>query len=187
MGGRATIVTIAVFFILLILSRFMPFWFNVPYNLSILGAVTLFGGAYLGKSLKTMALVLAGIWLSDVVINMQYFEGITLFYEGYIFTVLSYIVTIAIGYYTLRENKSTGNIIGAGMFSAIAFFIISNFGTWIGTSLYTKDLNGLLQSYIAGIPFFRGTLFGNVIFTFIFVKTFEYFMVSVPGTEKVKA
>lgn len=187
MGPRSNIVTIIVFFILLIVSRFMPFWFNMPYNLSILGAVAIFGGAYLGQSFKTMALVLLGIWVSDIIINMQYFEGITLFYEGYIFNVLSYIATIAIGYYALRENKSTVNIIGAGMFSAIAFFIISNFGAWVGTSLYTKDISGLLQSYIAGIPFFRGTLFGNVIFTFIFVKTFEYFIASGLRMEKVKA
>ncbi len=187
MGRRSNLITIVVFFILLALSRFMQIWFDVPFNLSILGAVAVFGGAYLGYSMKTMIMVLIGIWISDIVVNMQYFEGLTLFYEGYIFTILAYIATILTGYFLLRNNKSFSNILGAGMISAILFYLITNFGVWAGTAMYSKDLNGLMQSYIAGIPFFRGTLFGNVIFTFIFVTTFEYFMASRLRKEEVKA
>lgn len=159
---------------MLVFSRLMPFLFDIPWNIGILGAVAIFGGAYLSNSWKTIGLMLLGIWISDVVVNFKYFNTFTPFYDGYFFTFISYIATIFLGNYFLKSKKSFGNILGAGLSSAVIFFLISNFGAWLTLpQYYTRDFSGLLASYEAGIPFFRGTVIGNVLFTFLFVYVYE--------------
>ena len=46
----------------------------------------------------------------------------------------------------------------------ILFYFITNFGWWFPGHLYPRTFDGLLQSYIAGIPFFRNTLLGDASF-----------------------
>ena len=45
--------------------------------------------------------------------------------------------------------------------ASIVFFLLTNFGAWLTLPEYTKTFPGLIQAYIAGIPFFRGTLLGE--------------------------
>ncbi len=146
----------------------------MPWNIGILGAVLIFGGAYLSNSWKTISFILLSIWISDVIVNFMYFNTFTPFYDGYFFTFISYIATIFIGQYFLKSKKSFPNIIGASLISAIVFYLISNFGAWLTLpQYYTRDLSGLMASYEAAIPFFRGTIIGNLIFTFLLVNAYE--------------
>jgi small-conductance mechanosensitive channel len=57
----------------------------------------------------------------------------------------------------------------AGITSSISFFIWTNFGHWITTNMYTKDLGGLIDCYINAIPFLKPQLAGNLIIVPIFV------------------
>jgi hypothetical protein len=48
----------------------------------------------------------------------------------------------------------------------VAFFLVSNFVSWLTQALpYGYSLDGLINCYAAAIPFFRGTLLGDVGFT----------------------
>ncbi|MGA9073184.1 MAG: DUF6580 family putative transport protein, partial [Candidatus Sulfotelmatobacter sp.] len=50
--------------------------------------------------------------------------------------------------------------------SSVSFFLISNFAVWAAwTEMYPKTLNGLMMSYAAGIPFFRGTVASDLFFS----------------------
>ena len=58
------------------------------------------------------------------------------------------------------------------------FFVITNFGVWLTSSFYEKSINGLLNCYIMGIPFFTNTLLSTILFVivieiFIFSKYFQ--------------
>jgi hypothetical protein len=174
MNKRTVFFAALAFLALLIFSRSLQIFFDVPYNLSTLGAVALFGGAYLGHSWKTLLSVLGGIWISDVLVNFQYFETLTLFYPGYGFTLVAYLATITIGHKTLNNPANNAHLLGATLLSAVAFFLITNFGSWWVGPQYTKDFTGLLSSYTAGLPFFRGTLAGNVLFGFAFFKSYQW-------------
>jgi hypothetical protein len=39
--------------------------------------------------------------------------------------------------------------------------------------MYARDLSGLMQSYIMGIPFFKNTLLGNFFYTAMFFGSYE--------------
>ncbi len=53
-------------------------------------------------------------------------------------------------------------------FSSILFFLVTNFGVWQTTTMYTKDLNGLMQAYAMGIPFWKTTLAGDLFYVMVF-------------------
>ena len=59
---------------------------------------------------------------------------------------------------------------------ALIFFIISNFGVWLTSSFYSPNLQGLINCYIMGIPFFGNTLLSTVLFGALF----EFFIKSKP-------
>tara|TARA_B100002019_G_scaffold238761_1_gene213976 strand:+ start:1339 stop:1818 length:480 start_codon:yes stop_codon:yes gene_type:complete len=67
--------------------------------------------------------------------------------------------------YYMTNNKN--NIFIEALFASVIFFIISNFGVWIG-GYYPYTLEGLLTCYTMAIPFFQNTLLGTLFFTFIF-------------------
>jgi hypothetical protein len=55
---------------------------------------------------------------------------------------------------------------GAGVGAAVFFFLFTNFGVWLlgdGT-MYAKNLQGLGESFLMGLPFLRANLIGNLMF-----------------------
>lgn len=55
--------------------------------------------------------------------------------------------------------------------SACVFFLVTNFAFLYKE--YPHDLPGILLAYTNGLPFLRGTLLGDVIYTVVFVGAFE--------------
>jgi hypothetical protein len=51
----------------------------------------------------------------------------------------------------------------AGIIASAWFFLWTNFGVVVISHMYTKDLGGLIQSYINALPFVRVQLAGNLI------------------------
>ena len=71
------------------------------------------------------------------------------------------------------KNKSSRIFL---CFSAtIIFFIISNFGVWFGSNMYSKNMSGLATCYAAGIPFLHNTILSNVLFTTVLFGS--YFLI----------
>ncbi|MFY9949016.1 MAG: DUF6580 family putative transport protein [Candidatus Sulfotelmatobacter sp.] len=66
----------------------------------------------------------------------------------------------------LRENSGPVRVIGAALASSVSFFLISNFAVWAAWSqMYPRSFSGLMMSYAAGIPFFRGTVESDLFFS----------------------
>lgn len=72
---------------------------------------------------------------------------------------------------------------GFGIFSSIFFFLYTNFGWWLMTNMYPHTLDGLIQCYIMGLPFFKNNLIGNLIFVPMFSSVAMYALLL---KEKVK-
>jgi len=65
----------------------------------------------------------------------------------------------------LRQNARPRRVVGASLAAAVSFFLASNFGVWLGWTLYPMTLAGLVECYVAGLPFFRNELISDVLFT----------------------
>lgn len=69
----------------------------------------------------------------------------------------------------LREKSGPVRVIAAALASSVSFFLISNFAAWASFSdLYPRSTHGLMMSYTAGLPFFRGTLESDLFFSAAF-------------------
>ena len=68
-----------------------------------------------------------------------------------------------------KLSNGTYSRIVLSLFGATSFFIISNFGVWIGSSFYETNVQGLMKCYVMAISFFTNTL----ISTFLFASLFE--------------
>ena len=127
-------------------------------------ALSFYIPAILGR--KFIPALLIGFIITDFFIGLH---GTTAFTWGSI-------VLIGLISNSLKSNinyRILGSLLGACL-----FFIITNFGVWLTSSFYEKSINGLLNCYIMGIPFFTNTLLSTILFViaiefFIFSKYFQ--------------
>ena len=148
-------------------SRIIP---HMP-NFTPVGAIALFGGAYFTNKYYAFLIPIFSLWISDLIINnflLSFYEGFTFFYPGFEWQYSSFLLITLIGVKYLNV-KSFKNIFFATIFSSLLFFIITNFGVWFSGSTYPKNLSGLLMCYLAGLPFYKGTILG-----FVFYSTFLF-------------
>ncbi|MFM8950576.1 MAG: DUF6580 family putative transport protein, partial [Bacteroidota bacterium] len=83
-----------------------------------------------------------------------------------VFVYGSFALVVTIGY-LLRGREQRQTIMVASLVSSILFFFVTNFGTWLMYDLYPKSGAGLVSCYIAGIPFFKGTVMGDLFYCLI--------------------
>lgn len=53
------------------------------------------------------------------------------------------------------------------------FFLLPTLAVGRVIQLYSKDFNGLMACFVAGIPFFGGTLAGNIFYSIVLFGGFE--------------
>ena len=139
-------------------------------NFTAVGAVALFGGAYLSKRMAFIIPVVA-LFISDLFLNnLIYARLYPEFYDGFmLFNVKglpvygAFIAVILIGMFFIKK-ATIKNVLGSAVLASVVFFLITNFAVWAGSVIYPKSLAGLLACYTAAVPFFWNTLLGNVVF-----------------------
>ena len=134
-------------------TRILP---HMP-NFTPIGAMALFGGAYLKNKYHAFLIPVLSLWVSDVIINnfiLSYYNEFTWFYPGFIWQYASFILIIIVGYFFLNKLNFK-NVFITTISSSILFFIITNFGVWISGTMYTFDLQGLINCYVMALPFSR--------------------------------
>ena len=155
-------------------SRIIP---HYP-NFTPIIAISLFGGKYFKNRTLAFFLPVFILWLSDLVINnfiLDYYKTFTFIYPGFYWQYFSILFISFMGRYYL-EKISVFKLIVISISSSLVFFILSNFGVFISSSIYSKDFNGLLICYIAAIPFFYATLASSIIYTFSLFGVYEYIL-----------
>jgi hypothetical protein len=73
----------------------------------------------------------------------------------------------------VRNNPTMINALAGALGGSVLFFLITNAAVWYGSVHYAQDFSGLISSYVAGVPFFRGTLVGDLLFTAVFFGSFK--------------
>ena len=135
------------------LSRLVPH----PWNLTSIAAVGLFAGASFEDKRLAFAVPLAALLLSDAVLG---------FHSGMPFVYLSFGLVVGLGL-MLRGRRQPLPILAGALAGSALFFAITNFGVWAIGDMYPKTLAGLGACYVAAIPFFRGTVEGDLLYTLV--------------------
>lgn len=148
--------------IVLSASRFVPH----PPNFTSLIALSFYIPAVLG--IRYTPVVVLALLFTDLIIG---FHSTMLFTAGSV---------ILIGLISEFFNKSILFRIFGAFIGAVIFFLVSNFGVWLGGS-YGYNLSGFLSCYILALPFFGNTLVSTILFSAViegilkieFVKNFS--------------
>jgi hypothetical protein len=159
-----------------------------PYNFSPLGAIALFSGALLTRRWLAVMLPVTAAFVSDLVINntlyAEYHDGFIWLAEGAGWMYLIYVVISILGMVVLR-NVGTGSVLGGSLGASIIFFIASNLMCWPGNPMYAQDLGGLMSCYAAGLPFFPGTVAGDLVYSTLLFGGFALLQRVVPELQAV--
>ncbi len=70
------------------------------------------------------------------------------------------------------------SVLVASIVSPSIFFIISNFGVWFSDSLYAQNLDGLIECYIAAIPFYDESLLSTILFSYTIYAIHKYLVMN---------
>ncbi len=147
---RTKLITITGIIFALAIFRLLP---HLP-NVSPVAAMALFGGAYFADKRMAFVVPFAALFLSDLFLGLH---------NSMIFVYAGFAITVAIGF--LLQNRVTiTNTVFAMVASSVLFFLLTNFGAWMTSGLYVKSAEGLMQAYVAGIPFFQNSLLGNLVY-----------------------
>ena len=77
----------------------------------------------------------------------------------------------------LRSRRSIGRLATVALAGSIGFFLLTNAAVWLWGRLYLPTMAGLVQAYMAGLPFLRNTVIGDLAYTFGFFGLAEGVMV----------
>ncbi len=147
-----------------------------PVNFAPVGALALFGAAYFPKKWMAILAPLAVLWLSDLFINNVVYAtqtgGMVWFYSGFYWMYGATLLTTLVGFGLLKK-VTVGRVAGSALMASILFFLITNFACWPGNPMYAQTGAGLLTCMLAGIPFFSGTLLGNLFYSAVMFGGFE--------------
>ena len=135
-----------------LITRLVPH----PWNATPVMAIALFGGTYLSRR-WSIVLPWSIVALTDLVLG---------WHNTIPFTWGAMILTGILAW-GLRDRATPARVLGGSLASSLLFFVVTNFGVWLVGGLYPRTAAGLWQCYVAAIPFFRGTLLGDLVFTIV--------------------
>lgn len=133
------------------------------WNIAPVASIGLFSGAYLSKRWAVLvpvaAMAIGDLFLGWVPENL--FGWVAIALSG------------GIGFW-LREKRSVGRLVAASVAASTLFYLISNFGVWVlGGHYYARDFQGLMNCYWAGVPFYRNTIIGDLLYTAILFGSYD--------------
>jgi len=154
------------FVLLAIAVRFLPFMGSLnilphAWHFTPVAASLLFFGAR--GSRRRMWVPLLLLAATDVVLT-KFIYAYTFSWD-HLVTWAWYAAILWLGT-NLREKSGPVRVVGAALASSVSFFLISNFAVWAAwPAMYPRSLDGLMMSYVAGLPFFRGTIESDLFFS----------------------
>lgn len=127
-----------------------------PVNVSPIGSLALFNSKKYGI-IQGILVALLAMMISDIFLGFSFASP---------FVYLGFISYALFGYFKKL------NPVAAVMLGSVSFFLISNFGVWVGP-WYPHTLSGLITCYINALPFFRNTLVGDLVIVTILSIVFN--------------
>jgi hypothetical protein len=135
----------------------------LPFNFSPVAAIALFAGAMFTNRMLAFAAPLTIMLISDLFLG---------FHDTMWAVYLSLVVVVGIGHLVRQRFSFVNGLIGA-LAGSVVFFLITNAAVWMAGGLYAPSLAGLLESYTAGLPFYRNSLIGDLFFTTAFLGVYS--------------
>lgn len=112
--------------------------------------------------------------LSDACLHFLFHYSI--FGSWTLFTYSGWIGIVFFGFYFAKQSSLPRALL-LTLYASLIFWIWTNFGTWVATTIYPHTLSGLFACYIAAIPFLKNSMLGSLAWTFILMISLQRFRV----------
>ena len=145
------LITLSLIIFSIAMFRLLPH----PPNVSPVAAMALFGGAYFSDRRVAFLVPFLALLLSDFLLGLH---------DTMVYVYAGFALTVVMGFW-IGKKLNVRRVAFAALASSIVFFAITNFGAWFTSGLYPMTIEGLMQAYVAAIPFFQNSLLGNLVFT----------------------
>ncbi|RZK48437.1 MAG: hypothetical protein EOO99_09880 [Pedobacter sp.] len=151
-----------------------------------IGAVALFGGAYIKNITQAMILPIALLFISDLCLiltmGVDYaFGPSTPFMYG------AFILMTLVGKLILRK-VNVQNIVLASLTGVFIHWVVTDIPEWYQNPAYAQNLKGFWQVLVLAIPFERTFLVSTLVYSSIMFGAFEFIKVKFPSLayQKIK-
>lgn len=138
-----------------------------PPNTTPVTAITFAVGKYVGP-LWAIAIPLTVMVAADLVIG---------FYDWKVLVSVYGSIAVIGGVSILARGTRPATVMLLVMASSILFFLVTNFAVWAASSWYPPTLEGLIASYVAGLPFLRNMFIGDLFYAASLLGVFEWVFV----------
>jgi hypothetical protein len=139
-------------------------------------AIALFSGFMIQQKNFSFLLPLVALIASDLLIHLLYINGrfdYAGFYAGQWKNYLILMSAVLIGWIFKGRNRPA--LLAGGLIAPTVFFLISNFNVWLASEVtYTKDVDGLMTCYAAGLPFYKNALLSTLAFLPLIAALYNY-------------
>lgn len=134
-------------------SRFL----ELPANFSATTAVIVFSAVYFRQIISKIAVPALALFISDLWLGFSSIHGVV---------YLSYLLIGLLGFYMLRRNRGPMKLLGTAFLASGLFFLLTNFGVWLWSGIYTHSFSGLVLCFEMALPFYRNMIAGDLFFLF---------------------
>ena len=142
--------SILILITILAFSRLIPH----PPNFTPLLGMAVFSGVIFDRKILAFVVPLVAMLLSDLVIG---------FHSSMPIIYFAIMLNVGVGFLLVSKFSYLKSIL-ALVSGAFIFFIVTNFVVWLGSGMYSQDLNGLISCYIMALPFFQNTLLSSLVY-----------------------
>jgi hypothetical protein len=162
------------FIVISVILRVIPHPPGVSPNISfaILASI-IFNTAPIYAMIFSVLCMFIGDIASYYTYNQNYSTFSDFFFSFYNVAIYSFFFLLPFAIKKFTKKSFDINLLNA-IVSGLAFWIVSNLMVFLSGQLYTLNTAGFLACYNAAIPFLKTQLIGDVIYTSIFVLSFQF-------------
>jgi hypothetical protein len=125
-------------------------------NFTSVAASALFAGAVLRSRTLALAVPLAAMVISDLLIGWHDWRLV-----GVVYAALA--LPAVLGMW--GRARAAIVLVPLALSSSLLFFATTNFAVWAFSGMYAHDLHGLVHCYVAALPFLQNTVIGDMFWT----------------------
>jgi hypothetical protein len=164
------------------LYRIIP---NRPYGFAPQWAMAIFAGAIIKDKKWAFIIPVLSMFISDLLYEVLYIGGMSKmqgFYEGQWQNYILFALLVFIGFAIKKLNII--QITLASLAAPTLYFLVSNFLVWASNGTVRgldrpKTFDGLILCYSDGLPFYKWSLLGTLVFSailfgcYIFARNYQ--------------
>jgi hypothetical protein len=172
--------TLACITLAVAMTRLVPH----PWHFTPVGAMCLFGGAYFSRRWAALAVPMAALVVSDLVLAVTHDNFASLLYTTPAYLAFALVVGLGM---LLRGQARPLPVAAAAVAAALVHYVITNLAVWIFQDFYPHTGAGLVACFIAALPFLQNMLCANLVFSGILFGGFAWAQRRFPALRETAA